>query len=155
MTGVNPVFCAALNALRPVTASFGLPGASRLGLQMAEGKTHCTTATGPAASGHAGLPARLRVDYISHDGNVQHLYPQLADPKDGIVADPPRLFGPGETVNLGHPAWSVSEPYGTDMVIAVASSELLFDRARPANAETAIATCAICRRRSRRCVSVG
>jgi len=138
VTGVNPVFCAALNALRPVTASFGLPGASRLGLQMAEGKTQL----------HDGdpvrlrlvmpdFPARLRVDYISHDGNVQHLYPQLADPKDGIVADPPRLFGPGEAVNLGNPAWSVSEPYGTDMVIAVASSEPLFDRARPANAETA------------------
>jgi hypothetical protein len=31
----------------------------------------------------------------------------------------------------------ISEPYGTDMIIAVASSDPLFDRPRPANAETA------------------
>ena len=64
--------------------------------------------------------------------------PQLADPKAGIVADPPRTATrPGETVNLGHPSWLIGEPYGTDMIIAVASSEPLFDRPRPSNAETA------------------
>jgi hypothetical protein len=81
--------------------------------------------------------SRLRVDYVTHDGNVQHLYPQLADQKDGIAADPPRLYAPGEPVNLGHPAWLISEPYGTDMIIAIASSEPLFDRPRPTNAELA------------------
>ena len=77
------------------------------------------------------------MDYIAHDGSVQHLYPQLADPKNAIAADPPRTFGPGEALNLGHPSWLIGEPYGTDMIIAVASSEPLFDRPRPGNAETA------------------
>ena len=81
--------------------------------------------------------SRLRVDYVAHDGSVQHLYPQLADPKNGIAADPPRTFAAGEPVNLGHPSWTIGEPYGTDMIIAVASSEPLFERARPSNAETA------------------
>jgi eukaryotic-like serine/threonine-protein kinase len=81
--------------------------------------------------------SRLRVDYVAHDGAVQHLYPQLADMKDGIAADPPRLYAPAEAVSLGHPSWAISEPYGTDMIIAVASSEPLFDRPRPRNAETA------------------
>ena len=54
-----------------------------------------------------------------------------------IAADPPRTYGAGEPVNLGHPSWVIGEPYGTDMIIAVASSEPLFDRPRPRNAETA------------------
>ena len=81
--------------------------------------------------------AHLRVDYIAHDGSVQHLYPQLADKTSAITADPSRTFGPGEPLNLGHPSWLIGEPYGTDMIIAVASSEPLFDRPRPGNAETA------------------
>jgi hypothetical protein len=81
--------------------------------------------------------AHLRVDYVAHDGTVQHLYPQLADPPNAITADPPRTFGPGEPLNLGNPAWLIGEPYGTDMIIAVASFEPLFDRSRPGNNETA------------------
>ncbi len=37
----------------------------------------------------------------------------------------------------GHPAWEVGPPYGTDMIIAIASSQPLFDRARPNNVEQA------------------
>jgi eukaryotic-like serine/threonine-protein kinase len=138
VTGVDPVFCPTLDALRPAEPAFGVVGGPRLGLQMADGKTRL----------HDGEPVRVRlvmpdfasrlyVDYIAHDGSVQHLYPQLADPKNGIAADPPHSYAPGERVNLGHPSWVISEPYGTDMIIAVASSDPLFDRPRPANAETA------------------
>ena len=77
------------------------------------------------------------VDYIAHDGAVQHLYPQLADPANGIAADPLRTYRTGRTDHLGHPSWLIGEPYGTDMIIAVASSQPLFDRPRPGNAETA------------------
>ncbi len=57
--------------------------------------------------------------------------------RSAITADPSRTFGPGEPLNLGHPSWLIGEPYGTDMIIAVASSEPLFDRPRPGNTETA------------------
>ena len=78
----------------------------------------------------------------AHDGTLQHLYPQVADPKQGLTADPPKVFQPGEAVNLGdprpgHPAWEVGPPYGTDMIIAIASSQPLFDRPRPDNVEMA------------------
>jgi eukaryotic-like serine/threonine-protein kinase len=138
VTGVNRVFCPALTALHPIAPTFGVSGGPRLGLQMADGKTRLHD--GERVHVQLVMPdftSRLRVDYIAHDGNVQHLYPQLADPKAAIVADPPRTFGPGEPVNLGHPSWQIGEPYGTDMVIAVASSEPLFERPRPSNAETA------------------
>ena len=136
VVGVGQVFCPALTALHPIVPAFGAPRAPRLGLQMAGGKTRL----------HDGdpvrlqlvmpdFPGRLRVDYLAHDGSVQHLYPQLADQKAAIAADPPRTFGPGEPLNLGNPSWLIGEPYGTDMIIAVASSEPLFDRARPGNAE--------------------
>jgi hypothetical protein len=138
VTGVNRVFCPALTALHPITPGFGVSGGTRLSLQMADGKTRLHD--GEPVRVRLAMPdfaARLRVDYVAHDGSVQHLYPQLADTKNAITADPPRIFAPGEAVSLGHPSWLISEPYGTDMIIAVASSEPLFDRPRPANAETA------------------
>jgi hypothetical protein len=137
VAGVDRVFCPALTALHPIAPPYGATGGPRLGLQM-DGKARL----------HDGEPVRarlvmpdftsnLRVDYIGHDGSVQHLYPQLADPRISVTADPPRTFGPGEALNLGHPSWVIGEPYGTDMIIGVASSEPLFDRPRPGNAETA------------------
>jgi serine/threonine-protein kinase len=138
VTGVDQVFCAALNLLHPIVPGFGVTGTPRLGLQMADGKTRLRDGE------HIGVrmvmpdfPARLRVDYLAHDGTVQHLYPQLADPKVGIAADPPRICRAGEQIDLGNPAWVIGEPYGTDMIIAVASSDPLFERPRPSNAELA------------------
>ncbi len=136
VSGVDPVFCPALDALRPTVPGFGA-GGSRLGLQMADGKTRLHD--GEQVRVRLTMPdfaSRLRVDYVAHDGTVQHLYPQIADPKEGIAADPPRVYSPAEPVPLGHPAWTIAEPYGTDMIIAVASSQPLFDRARPSNSET-------------------
>jgi hypothetical protein len=134
---LNSVFCPVLDVFRPIAPGFAVGGA-QLGLGMADGKTQL----------HDGEPVRirlvmpdfagrLRVDYIAHDGTVQHLYPQLADAKVGIAADPPHSFKPGEVVPLGNPAWTIGEPYGTDMITAVASSEALFDKPRPSNAEAA------------------
>jgi serine/threonine-protein kinase len=138
VNGVDQVFCPALNALRPITPGFGATGGPRLGLQMADGKTRLHD--GEHIRMRLVMPdfsGRLRVDYLAHDGSVQHLYPQLADAKVGIAADPPRTYSAGEEVNLGNPVWVIGEPYGTDMIIAVASSEPLFERPRPSNAELA------------------
>jgi tRNA A-37 threonylcarbamoyl transferase component Bud32 len=138
VTGVDAAFCPALNALHPAIPTFGATGGPRLGLQMADGKTRLRD--GEPVRVRLTMPdfaSRLRVDYVSHDGAVQHLYPQIASPKEGITADPSRTYAPGEPVNLGHPSWVISEPYGTDMIIAVASSDPLFDRPRLANAEAA------------------
>ena len=136
VAAVNRVFCPALTTLQTIAPTFGASGSPRLGLQM-DGKTRL----------HDGEPVRvrltmpnfaawLRVDYLGHDGSVQHLYPQLPDPKVGILADTPRAFRANDPVVLSNPAWLVGPPYGTDLIIAVASSEPLLERPRASNAET-------------------
>jgi serine/threonine-protein kinase len=84
----------------------------------------------------------MRVDYLDRQGNVQHLYPQLGDANAHTAGDPPRVFQPGETISLGepgpnNPGWQVDQPFGTDVIIAIASEDALFDRPRPANVEKA------------------
>jgi serine/threonine-protein kinase len=138
VNGVNPVFCPALDLLHPIVPAFGAIGVTRLELQMAGGLTRLHD--GDPVKVQLTMPdfaGRLRVDYVAHDGSVQHLYPQIADPKNGIVADAPRTWAASQAISLANPAWTISAPYGTDMIIAVASSQPLFDRSRPQNGETA------------------
>jgi len=141
VNSVDPIFCPALDTLHPIVPAFGATG-PRLGLRLADGTR--------LSDGQHILPrlvmpdfrGSLRVDYVGHDGTVLHLYPQVADPKQHMTADSPKLFQAGEAVSLGdpapgHPAWEVGPPYGTDMIIAIASSQPLFDRPRPDNVESA------------------
>jgi hypothetical protein len=74
------------------------------------------------------FPAFLYVDYFSSDGKVFHLVPNQDDP------DVP--FSPGERFGLGNPGdpgpqVRVAPPFGLDMVVALGSSERLFDEGRP------------------------
>jgi hypothetical protein len=136
--GVDQVFCPALNALHPFVPAFASTGGAHLNLQMADG--HSALHDGEQVRVRLVMPdfaSKLRVDYLVHDGTVGHLYPQIADPALQITADAPRTFTPDETVNLSHPSWTITPPYGTDMIIAIASSQPLFDRPRPSNGETA------------------
>jgi hypothetical protein len=92
--------------------------------------------------GGLGFPAYISVDYVASDGSVQHLYPQRADPRAGATADPIVPRSPGQVLVLGdaspgHTAWAVGEPFGNDMIIAVAASRPLFAKPRPANEEKA------------------
>jgi eukaryotic-like serine/threonine-protein kinase len=92
----------------------------------------------------ADFRGEVIVDYLDREGNVQHLYPTLGDPARHMDANPSRVFAPGEVLNLGdpgpgNPGWQVDEPYGTDVIIAIASAQPLFDQPRPANVEKATA----------------
>lgn len=140
ISSLDPIFCPALDTLHPIVPAFGAAG-PRLGLKLAEGRTRLSD--GQHILPRLVMPdfrGSLRVDYVGHDGTVLHLYPQVADPSQHMTADPARVFQPGEAVNLGdpgpgHPAWEVGPPYGTDMIIAIASSQPLFERPRPSNVE--------------------
>jgi hypothetical protein len=129
---VHGVFCDALAAVRPVTP---LAGARDQGLRLALAGGRTTLRDGEFIQPRvtmADFPGRLRVDYLAHDGSLVHLYPTVADPQQGFVAVPPRTLHPGETLEIGntgagHPQWEVGPPYGTDMIIAVASSVPLLD----------------------------
>ncbi len=76
------------------------------------------------------FPAHLTVDYLSHDGSVTHLFP--------IRADRDKIFAANSAVTLGDPVRGVGDvgpPFGTDMILAVASSVPLFAQ-RPSDSET-------------------
>lgn len=142
VTQVDQVFCPWEDLLRPLAKTFGEPG-ERLSLHLAGDPAWLVNNENirPRLI-MADFRGELRVDYLDREGNVQHLYPQLSDPAQHIVADPPRVFAPGEALNLGepgpdNPGWQVAEPFGTDVIIAIASEDALFDRPRPANAEKA------------------
>jgi len=133
---VDPVFCDALSAIRPVTP---LAGARDLGLRLAlaDGRTalHEDDYIQPRVT-MPGFSGRLRVDYLAHDGTLEHLYPTVADPQDHYVAVPARTLRAGQMLELGNPGggrpqWQVGPPFGTDMIIAVASSVPLFDSPQP------------------------
>jgi len=141
---VDATFCPALTVLAPIDPVFGARGA-HLALGLAGGLSRLHD--GQNIMPRVVMPnfrAWLVVDYVAHDGTLEHLYPQLADPSQKLAADPVREFQPGAVVNLGeprpaqgHPGWVASPPYGTDMIIAIASSQPLFDHPRPGNVEEA------------------
>jgi serine/threonine protein kinase len=120
-------YCRALDVIRPVAAGFGSTGSGfAMGLRsgskpLLEGQLMTIDFTMP------NYPAWLLVDYLQHDGTVWHMHPNAKDPA--------RQYTAGAHVSLGDPAaggerWEVGAPYGTDMIIAVASSEPLFTQKR-------------------------
>ncbi len=73
----------------------------------------------------------LELDYFSSDGGLAHLHP--------TALGPARQEAAGALVRFGDTArerWQVDAPFGTDMVVAIASSAPLFTSPRPAD-ETA------------------
>ena len=87
----------------------------------------------------ADFAGELRVDYLGHDGSIVHLYPTAADPAQHVLARPATRLAPGAHLSIGdggpgQPIWEVGPPYGTDMIIAVASSAPLLTREPAQNA---------------------
>ncbi len=125
-------FCSALDALRPIVQGFGSAGPMHVALannatRLRDGELITISVTGP------DFPAYLMVSFLVHDGTLAHLHP--------TPTDPARPLAPGATMRLGDPsiggpAWAVGPPYGSDMIIAVASSAPLFDRPRPDDEDT-------------------
>ena len=139
MQKVDPVFCPALALLRPISVLAGALGPG-VGLTLRGNKT--VLPDGEAILPRITMPdfaGELRVDYLAHDGSLEHLYPTVADPSAKLVAQPSRRLAAGERLalgdpGLGKPQWEAGTPYGTDMIIAIASSTPLHVAA-PRNAE--------------------
>ncbi len=127
-------YCRALDVLRPALPRFGDVGA-RLELRTADGKTRLTTdAPIKLRVRMPDFAGELRVEYMSSDGNVYHVHPA-----DGA---PTRVYQPGQDVKPGAAGGDgkvgeVGEPYGSDMIFAIASSSPLFSKPRPKAAEPA------------------
>jgi serine/threonine-protein kinase len=127
-------YCPALDVLLPV-------------LRTSELDVISMNKPGPVRADQLFLPsirnlpfgAWLQVDYLSGD-KVFHVLPTNADRTYGTIADPLRFLPAGTTINLGqgtHNPLQPSPPFGTDMLIATASSEKLFAHLRPQNEDIA------------------
>jgi hypothetical protein len=106
-------YCDELNTMRSYHPLFG--SADRLVLGLQGGKT--TLHDGDLITIDQTLPSftkYVETDYFSNDGSVTHLTPKLT---------------PGQTT-LVQPLGDVSAPYGTDMIISIASSAPLFTTPR-------------------------
>ncbi|HEX3992997.1 MAG TPA: hypothetical protein VHX39_17640 [Acetobacteraceae bacterium] len=142
VTQVEARFCPWENFLRPIAKGFGA-GDDDLKLHLADDPAFLVNNDfiRPRLT-MAGFRGVMRVDYLDREGNVQHLFPQVADPSQHLAGDHLHRFEPGEALNLGEPGpgrpgWQVAPPFGTDLIVAVASEDALFDHARPSNVENA------------------
>jgi hypothetical protein len=127
VVGFDAPFCLALDALRPAAQPFGTQGALTVALagnttRLRDGELVTIVVNGP------DFPAYLHVSFLVHDGTLAHLHPTPSDPQRLLPARGTMRLG---DPSIGGPAWAVSPPYGTDLIIAVASSVPLFDRPRP------------------------
>ena len=112
-------YCSAFEMLRPVLGGANL--APRVGvvgnLPLLSGQLLRFDVTMP------DWPAHLYVAYFMQSGEVAHLVPSATHPAGAVV----RLGEP----RAGFPGWEVSEPYGTDLLVAVVSEGPLFGSLRP------------------------
>jgi hypothetical protein len=118
---IDGPYCDALDAIRPYHSLFANP-AMQLGLTLAGGKT--TLHDGELITINDTMPGfsgYLQTDYFSSDGTVYHLYPGPAD------AAKPEPAGALKAL----PAGTVAAPFGTDMIISIASAAPLFSSHRP------------------------
>jgi hypothetical protein len=128
------VYCQALDALRPAAAGSNA-GSAGLDLKLVQPNADNALHDGDLVRVQVGMPdfgGWLVVDYITSDGEVAHMLPRWA----GDQAYPPLDLAARARKTLFEPAgafkgWVAGEPYGTDMIIAVAASDKLFPEARP------------------------
>ena len=135
LTGIDGPYCEALNVLRPLRERDTRDSAAlRVFLKdnitrLVEDERAILRITMPE------FPAHLRIDYLSQDGSVSHL--MLDDGADMLVwsragmqrIGPSHRYLAGETLTIGEPdaalrfgGWEISEPFGSDLLVVIASS---------------------------------
>ena len=140
----DPSYCPALSAVATLLPPFG-SAAPHVVLTEASGSERLVD--GDYIRPRTQMPpfaANLLLDYYAHDGTVEHIFPRTAVPSQKMPADPNRVFAASETVTFGEPnsrrpTFQVGEPYGRDMIVAVASSQPLFPSGRARNGEQSAA----------------
>jgi serine/threonine-protein kinase len=128
ITTLDGPYCSALDTVRPYAAFFPQAGQS-LGLALASG-------TGPLHDGDlitvdetmpASFGGYIETDYFQSDGSVFHLYPTPTDAQTQFGASATKVLG---DPTHGGASWQVSAPYGTDLIVSIASSVPLFTALR-------------------------
>ncbi len=121
-------YCAVLDTVRPYARPFG--GGPGLGVTLAGRRTSLVAdelimprVTMPDFAGS------LQLDYVASDGSVVHLHEAL----NGVpyAALSTSEFGKPRPPGFG--GWAVDRPFGTDLIVGIASSRPLFRSPRPAS----------------------
>jgi hypothetical protein len=128
MLPVDGPYCDAFNIVRPIAQSFS----PAFGLTLKDDITRLkdNDPIRPILK-LPDFPSYLQVDYLSHDGSVLHLL--------SSVGGKGKAYPAGTTLALGDPkegVGAVGPPFGTDVILAVASSTPLFAKPRPSQTET-------------------
>lgn len=120
-------YCALFDAIRPFARPIGTAGRS-LGIGLTNGRTTLTAeelviprATMPDFAAH------LQLDYIANDGSILHMRDSVTGAAYPANATP--VFG--EPRPPGFKGWAVDIPFGTDIILGIASSAPLFRGPRP------------------------
>jgi hypothetical protein len=144
-------YCEALNVLRPMRAR-DLRASSALAMGMKGDVTRLRQ--GDRAVLQIRMPdfaAHLQVDYLSEDGSIAHLLSDDGTDLRALAKDGMRRVGashryaPGERVIIGEPdpaigfdGWEVDTPFGTDMIVVIASAAPLRRTTPPAEDSAAV-----------------
>jgi serine/threonine protein kinase len=117
---IDGPYCEVFDTVRPIAGA----GSPFLGLDLRDGATRLKAHEFilPIVN-LPDFPMYLQVDYFSHDGSVAHLFPLPG------AANP--VLNPNATKRLGldphgKPNLEVGPPFGTDVIVAIASSVPLF-----------------------------
>ena len=121
------LYCGAIDLLRPIAPRFGTSGGLGLSIDGSAAPLQTDDMIIPRLS-MPDFAAQLQLDDFGNDGTVYHL--------NQSAGSSSRVYSPGAQIVVGEPrpgfaGWAVSEPYGTDLVVAVASSLPLFAKPRP------------------------
>jgi predicted Ser/Thr protein kinase len=128
MLPVDGPYCDAFNIVRPIAQTFS----PAFGLTLKDDITRLkdNDPIRPILK-LPDFPSYLQVDYLSHDGSVLHLLSSV-----GVKG---KAYPAGTTLTLGNAkegVGAVGPPFGTDVILAVASSTPLFAKPRSSETET-------------------
>ena len=70
----------------------------------------------------------IYIDYYQLDGGVIHLFPNGMGLNKPVTAKTRHILG---DIAKGQKQWQINPPFGTEMIVIIASSTPLFDRSRP------------------------
>ena len=136
LAAADAQFCAPLTVVAAaLDANRGLAEPLTTTLATAEAAT--TEESGPQL--HAGdplilemrapaRPVRIQADYFTIDGTVIHLLPNPSDSGTALAAGASRRLGDRAE---GGRHWTIGPPYGSELLVTIATAEPLFPTPRP------------------------
>jgi predicted Ser/Thr protein kinase len=126
-------YCGVLGVLNPYAEHWG-GGGLTLGLKDNPARLKNNDFVIPRVR-MPGFAAYLTLDYFSSDGELLHIYPRKGDTQNGYAAEATAIFGDPKGGGFTFP---VAKPFGTDIIVAIASERPLFSKPRP-NSDTVAA----------------